>query len=240
MPTTVNWAIWSLGIDGATEREETQLVFQEPENLLKHLLKNRAQSRYLKCYASIDALRNIYVIKAPLDITISYDRERKWLGVDGIDQQMYNLFVLNRAFDFADSDPVLSTFFPRYVFYADSPVKMAVLPTPLLGEVHNSRVVAGSFDISKWVRPVDWTFEFVDDKQEIVVKRGDPLFSVHFFTPDDSPVELQRVPFTKELKSIGLGCTKTKRLIGKKMPLKKCYEMAESLISMWRAHRGKM
>lgn len=237
MPTIINWAACPhKGGAFESQHHELQILFQEPENLFVKLRASRAESKYLKCYALLDILKNTYIVTAPLDLTIKYDRENKWLSVDGVDQQLYESNFLNRAGDFSETDPALVTCPPRYIFYSDTPVKMTIWPTPFFGEIENTRVVVGGFDIYKWVRPIDWTFEIVDDKKEVVIKRGDPLFAVNFSTFDNSKVELNRVPYDSELHNIASSCVSLKRLI-KQVPLKKCYEMAESFITMWRRHR---
>lgn len=239
MSTVINWttAPFTKGAFAA-RRFELEIIFQEPKNLFRLLRASREKSEYLKCHALIDQLKNTYIITAPLDMVIRYDRDKSWLSIDGIDQKLYDDNVLNRGTQFSENDPVLISCFPRYIFYSDSPVKMSVWPTPLLGEVENTRVVVGGFDISKWIRPIDWTFEIVDDKKEVVIKQGDPLFAVHFAASDDSAVVLNRVPFTEDIYNVSMGCSRVKSLI-KNLPLKKCYELADSFLTVWRKYRSK-
>lgn len=241
MVATVNWTPYYHSVNVLKEMDvapELLVLCQEPDNLYKHILTIREKSHYLKCYALMDILKNAFIVRAPLDLKLSFDRENNWLSVEGIDQKFYDGFVVNRVGTYGENDPPLVSLFPRYIFYSDTPVQLMSLPLPIIGEPENTRLIVGGFDISKWIRPVEWAFEFVDEKKEVVLKRGDPLFMLMFTTPDNELVKLNRVPFDPELMQISGACARVKTKI-RNVPLKKCYEMAESFVSAWRKYRRR-
>lgn len=239
MTVTVNWAtvayVEKTDPTMPNKFEEIHLITEPPENFYAYIKSKREESSYLKCYAFIDYFKNAYIIKAPIDIRLKYTRENNWLSADGITQEFYDAFVQNRAGQFSKNDPPLVTMFPRYVFYSDVSIEMSSLPVPLIDGIKNTRHIPGKFNISKWIRPIDWSFEIEDVEKEIIVKRGDPLFIVLFDAPNNEKIVLNRVPYTEELEKVMLACTGLKTRI-KKLRLDKCYEMAESFLSMWRKY----
>lgn len=243
MTITINWAVVMKGAKtdpAAINRfEALNLITEPPENFYAYIKTKREASAYLKCYAFIDYFKNAYIIKAPLDLRIKYTKENSWLSIEGIDQEFYDSFVQNRVGQSSENDPPLVSIFPNYVFYSDASVEMSSLPLPLLDGVKNTRHIPGRFNISKWIRPVDWSFEIEDIEKEIIVKRGDPLFIVLFDTPNNQKVILNRVPYTEELKKVIFACTGLKKRI-KNLRLEKCYEIAENFLTMWRKYRGRM
>ncbi len=238
MTVVVNWAVFNHPRHiklGNFAHETLGIITEPPENFYTHIKSNRERSDYLKCYAFIDYFKNAYIIKAPLDLKMKLNRRDNWLSVEGVDQEYYDAFIGNRAGDSSPNDPPMLSVYPKYVFYSDVSVEITSLPLPLIDGIKNTRLVPGRFNISKWVRPIDWTFEIEDPEKEIIVKRGDPLFMVVFDTPKNKKVVLNRVPCDNELLKVVSACTGVKAKI-KNVPLQKCYEMAESYLAMWRKY----
>jgi len=96
--------------------------------------------------------------------------------------------------------------------------------------VSNLMSIPGTFNISKWIRCIDFSAEIKDEKKPVKIKKGDVLFYVRFKTKDDSKVELERVPYTVELKYATTACFSVKNHI-KNLPLKILYKMAEPFLS---------
>lgn len=230
----VNWAVHAQSAKGMDEKSTAlELITFEPENFYSYISSVRQESNYLKCYAFIEVVKNCYIIRAPLDMELSYDRSKNWLSVNNISQDIYDRHFVFRTGEFGKNDPPLVTALPRYVFYSDLPVQMTILPLPFALGPNNASVVVGGFDISRWVRPIDWTFEFVDENKPISVKRGDPLFMVSFAPADGSKVSLNRVEYSFSVSKVIAACTSLKTYV-LKVPLQKCYEMAEKFLPIWR------
>ena len=63
-------------------------------------------------------------------------------------------------------------------------------------------IFGGRFPIDVWPRPLMWAFEWHDIKKPLVLKRGDPLFYVHFETRNPArPIQLVEAELTDGLKS---------------------------------------
>jgi hypothetical protein len=229
----------STGAEPPSGLPALQNVFFPPEELYSYIREKREESRYLQCYALIDLLKSAYIIKAPLDMTINFTRENNWLSVKGVTQNFYDSFIINRVDQYSKNDPPIVSAPPGYVFYSDVPVEMSLMPLMLVDNPANTRTIPGKFDISKWIRPIDWAFEIVDEHKEIKIKRGDPLFMILFNAPKNEKIVLERVPYTEELRNVIASCVGVKNFM-MRVPLQKCYGMAENFLATWRKYRGKL
>lgn len=209
---------------------ELQFVFFEPESLFKHLQDTRKGTVYLKCPAFQDYIKNTFVIKAPLDLEISVNRKKGTIDVVGIPQE-YGKFIINRIDEFEPTNPYVISIFPVYLFYSNDNIHLESMPATmeLNDSISNTMLIPGTYNISKWIRPIDFSFEVKDDTQKIKFKRGDVLFYVKFRTDDDSKVELERTQMTEELNVAMRSCFNMKRAI-KSLPLKILYSMSESFL----------
>ena len=220
----VFWTIPDFGI------EELQIVFFEPESLIKHLQSTRKGTKHLKCPAFQDYIKNTFVIKAPFDTEITVNRNKGMIDVVGIPQD-YTKFVVNRIDEFTPENPYVISLFPAYMFYSNDDIHIESMPATMEtnDSISNTMLIPGTYNISKWIRPVDFSFEVKDDNKKIKIKRGDVLFYVKFRTNDDSKIELERTPFTEELNKTMYSCFHVKKILPG-LPLKTLYSMAESFM----------
>jgi hypothetical protein len=209
---------------------ELQIVFFEPESLFKHLQETRKGTQYLKCPAFQEYTKNTFVIKAPFDCEITVNRKKGTLDVIGVPQE-YSQFIINRIDQVEPTNPYVMSTFPAYLFYSNDDISIeSIHPFMELNDsISNTILIPGTYNISKWIRSIDFSFEVKDDTKKVKMTRGDVLFYVKFRTKDDSKVELERVQMTEELKSAEKTCFKLKVAI-KNVPLKNLYTMAESFM----------
>jgi hypothetical protein len=121
--------------------------------------------------------------------------------------------------------PMMLSLHARYLFVADKPCLIEQLPPSMHLEecVQNMRVIAGTFDISKWFRPVESSFEVVDPTKVLRIRRGDPLFYVRL-VPQDGTVTLKHEEYSDEMRAEVFKCTSVKRTM-RNLPLKALYEL---------------
>jgi hypothetical protein len=194
--------------------EWKELAWFEPEPVLKHMVSERGErnkdTSFLRCPAFIDYYKNTFLMRAPVDLTIT-------LGEDGhlqtqqYDQDFYNFHVTER-FEPGDKHITISVEFMN-IFLSEESVLMQQLPAVLEHNesLKNIHLIGGQFDISKWVRPLTFAFEIHDITKGVHIKRGDPLYYIKFVT--DEKVELVRQELTPELVKVYSGCTRLKEFI---------------------------
>ena len=230
----VYWTIPDYGVDAL------QIIFSEPESLFRHLQDTRRGNEHLKCPAFQDYVKNTFVIRAPFDFEIAVDQVTGNLQVTGIPEDVGTKFIVNRIDEIGPGNPYIVTAPPVYLFYAtnDTQIESIHPSMEITASTSNIMLIPGTYNIARWIRPVDFTFEIRDYTKPVTVRRGEVLFYVKFKTPNDDKIELERVPFTRELESAMRSCYNVKQLV-KNQPLRSLYSMASSFIKTLSFNRVK-
>ena len=136
--------------------------------------------------------------------------------------------------------PILFSISICYVFFSNESVEIEVQDVPLITSESNKnlKLVPGRFNISKWLRPIEFAVEVIDDTKPITIKTGDPLFMVTFTTPKDKPVKLTRRIETPEISTAFVAFTRLKE-IRPNLKLSECYDLANNFIGAIRSHFKK-
>jgi hypothetical protein len=224
----------------------SEIMFIEPVNFIKYVSSiDKRESGYLLCPAVQDFYKNVFIVLAPLDITITYDKENNRVNISGnsgINQEFFDTYIKIRQDQPQNNDRfLLSTSFLQLVFYSQDSITYETLPVfTAYTKNSNYNVIPGKFNISRWIRPIDFTFEFVDDELPVVIKRGEPLFTFRLSSQDGSKVELLREMnnFNKELYHTMNNFTAVKEF-SPKLSLETLYQMAEPVIKLFWKNKVK-
>lgn len=172
--------------DQYSELNEFSLV--PLESVLKDVTNNR-QALYIKCPAFTDYYKNCFLVRAPFDIDIEVKKNNegiKYFSLKNSTQEFCNSYIVDR--NKINSLFSMMSIEWGYVFYSEKSVFIEQIPAILhmheADFLKNIMLIQGTFDISKWYRPLHYAFEIIDDTKPIVIKRGDPLFYVRFRTDD--------------------------------------------------------
>ena len=210
-----------------------QNLFVEPKPLFSIINKERKGAGYLKCPAFQELVKNEFVITAPFDLNVTIKEEERGVYTDRYGQDFYNLFIINRGEKAPPENPYMLSLPPYYVFYSKDNVSIETRDTSLLtsGSSSNLKVIPGGFNISKWVRPIEFAIEVIDVAKPIEMRVGDPLFSIRFITPNNVPVKLTRVEESQHVLNMVDSCVYVKSFMPN-LKLHKLYEMASSYLSV--------
>jgi hypothetical protein len=228
--TTVYWS--PLGTKAKTNPiEELSILFEEPKPLMKELATKYKDFLFMKCPALQASCKNTFVVTAPMDTTIHFSKNAEgvptmFMEGFGWSQELFDLHCTIRE------DNSVSVI-PSYVFYAKESVEMEVLPVFLLDSpsLENALFIAGSFNIGKWIRSIDFSFIPKDKLKPVVIKRGDPLFFIRFRAADEK-ITFERVEQSQELFSMINACTSLKTRV-KNISLTELYKLAKSCIDVF-------
>jgi len=207
-----------------------ETAFAEPQHFYPLLLTERAEASYLRCPALSNTLKNSFVIIAPFDLTLVYDQETGAVSTDRYGQNFYDDFITVRP-SVNKNLPILLSISFCYLFFADESIEVQVSDVPLLcpESTRNVRVIPGRFNISKWLRPLEYAIEIIDNTKPVTIKAGDPLFMITFITPNTLPVKLTRKVETPEIGTAIAAFTNLKE-IRPNLKLSECYDLASSYI----------
>lgn len=244
--SVVNYSAFELLESEDKKLYPSDALFIEPINFLKYLTsENKRKSLYLQCPAFQDFFKNTFLILSPIDITIRYfkNEDRLWInGSEGINQEFFDKLVLSRKLEInSEYDKYLLTIIGiSMTFFSEKSIEMEVLPSFMAHTgSRNFNIIPGKFNIGKWIRPVEFAFEFIDEDTPVIIKRGDPLFAVRFSPDDNTKVELQRhfQSDVSKYKAVTSSLVAVKRFFPK-LPLQQSYKLAEPIIRLfWKSFK---
>lgn len=229
----VYWTPWIQGVS-KNPFVASRILVQQPDPIISAIIKERPDAGYTKCPAFVDACRNGFIVRSPVDINMTLDHGEKAVTTDRYGQDFYDSEINNRGNQSDSNNPFLMSLFPRILFYAKDPVEIEQLDLLVLPAPANVKTIPGKFDISKWMRPVEWAVEIDQAITTLSIKVGEPLFMVRFNTQDNVPVKLVRVTQTSELVAAVNTCVSVKEY-RPKLGLKKLYGLSKDYLeAIWR------
>src|SRR5579871_5650326 len=178
-----------------------------------------------QCPSVLDFDRRHFVINCPIDVHLrlkltggSMDITNLLAGKSPIrSEALQRWIVFQPRHEWRHPDrPVLQMLTP-YVFVSDDPVYVNQYP-PILhytGDTRPGIQISGRFPIDIWPRALMWAFEWHDTTKDLILRRGDPLFTVRFEGTDPSaPVRLVEAQKTPELQSYMASITGVTEIVG--------------------------
>ena len=215
-------------INMSIKNEWQNVAVEAPEPVLKSIKEDdRDNSNIMLCPAFTGYLKNTFLIRAPIDFTLTVDSFTKTISCDKFDQRFFDEWFSYRPNDFANPSRPLVTTGPKLVFVADEDIFIESIPAIMHNTefIKNINIIPGTYNIHRWIRPVDVSFEVLDTNKPLKFKRGDPLMYVRFIDPKGRKVELERIEQTTDLTNTIAGMTSLKFFVPK-MKLEKLYDMA--------------
>jgi hypothetical protein len=233
---SVYWSRWvkSARPDVVPQIQPLKILIKEPQPILQ--LINR-QADYMNmsgssCPAVVEFLRDVYVIRAAFDFELrlnEYKNDMLYFGPKVSSNAGVELGYSRSKL--TKDKPFTFTSSPDYIFYSNEDVVIEVLPLMLItsNSAKNIAIVPGSFNIGKWIRPLDFTFDVLDVNTPTVIKEGDPLFCIRFRAADGKKIKLEHREVTKEIEDAADTCVNLK-MFKKRLPLAASYEIVKDYI----------
>lgn len=191
---------------------KSNLLFEPPKHIWSTLPKDGVDS-YRSCYASQGFFKNTYVINNAIDLSVSILDDGKTVTPnDG--------FVLLRHPAYNGQHTITIDY--AWLFFTEDDIELAIYPPYL----HNTTTVkhgalhAGSFNISKWIRPIVPQYTLWKNVNTFEVKADEPVMYLDFKT--DNKVHLQHFELTPQIYEITQGSVSFKDL-KPKTPMQELY-----------------
>lgn len=185
------------------EANGVDLLTIEPISVFK-FYPETATANYRKCPAHQNQFKNTFVVCSPIDMEVVINKEQQWCDV--IEPPSLPKEVFNPRFGEEHESP-----YPMFTFRLNRIMLMPQDPSidvyveqlePILewGRDPNIRIIEGNFNISKWPRPLEASYEQRTKNITVKFKRGQPMYYFRLSTNDpDDIVVLNRVEMTKKL-----------------------------------------
>jgi hypothetical protein len=218
----INYHQYDIWEDILTSSLALDFVGFEPETLFQNADK---KSVYYQCPAWAHKAKRTYIVRCPVDITLKVTPPDDESGEGSIESENLNQIRFDRwispTFDVENwcrKEKVTLQFnMPKFLFWTEERnVWMEQSPYPLTAVKNNILCLNGWFNLSSWTRSLSFAMDVVDYTKPIVIKRGDPLYQVSFYSKnlDDSYKLVKKEPSEKLLRDIKKR-TKAKSYIGR-------------------------
>jgi hypothetical protein len=188
--------------------EKTSIIWDAPKRLGADAPKNPVTKSVTQCPAVLDFDRRYFVINSPIDLHLRLSITNGELGITNLlfdkspirPDALQRMVVFQPQPEWRHPDRPVLQMLTSYVFVSDDPVYINQYP-PFLHYSAAGRPgvqINGRFPIDIWPRSLQWAFEWHDLSKDLILKRGEPLFYVHFEGPDPSAsvrmIEAKRTP----------------------------------------------
>lgn len=210
---TIYWAM-STSLEKQTL---INLLWQDPIPFIKTIPKvsHNPENGYRQCAGASVFWRNLLVIKSGISshaiLTKDYNNPNILVNDGYWETRNSGLDKTHRLdLDFS------------WLFFSEESVIIQQTPPYF----HNTTtqnygaIAPGSFDISKWYRPINLTYLLWENVNELKIEKDEPLAYLQFLT--NKKIVLKRFENTPEIASIMLGATKLKNYFPRE-PLEKLY-----------------
>ena len=160
------------------------------KSLSKEVRIDRKGADFLKCPAHTDFLQNTFIFCAPFDLVIDVeiDRDNNSYKVfcENISQEVFDAIIDIRFFQSYKKHPLIGIDW-LLVLTATESTMMQLLPAFMNRNDFTDKtvIIPGEYDISKWTRPVETVFEVKNDKERIVINKGDAVSYFKFLSDDN-------------------------------------------------------
>ena len=217
-PTASSWSgNRFVDVGWLVDTKSAEFIWSAPRTISRRLGKADAAKAVQKCPAILDFDKHFFVVPAPVDLHIGLTRDKdgKWVIVNKAGQDStINASKVRDLVHLASPDqwryrdkPTIQISAP-YRFMADEPVWLYQMP-PFLHFGANAwpgTLISGRFPIHIWPRILMWAFEWYDTSRDLVLRRGEPWFFVHFEMENPNrPVRLVHAQMTPELRQYCAG-----------------------------------
>ena len=192
------------------EYASVQLMYEEPDSLLKDLLPRRNKEangdNWFQCHAFQASVKNTFILRNNFSATFAIDDQMGILPMD-INAERNSDFLTRKQPSVINAQ----TFATRgmWVFWSEEPMIMTTTPAHYHKLSFDGYYIGGSFDIGKWFRSIEGAIQLNEGVNTVLLNRGDPLAYVKFESVEQ--IELKRFYMTEELEALHWGCVRYKR-----------------------------
>ena len=201
----------------------------EPEPLLKHLNYQELFGPLVaKCPAIVDDLKNIYVIKSPVNLKLHISMNKSTIKVENQEMNFTKAFLGESQGKFGIHQLGMG-----YLFFSEESLIANQLPAyyDLNSFTENTFSISASFDIGQWFRVAGKpAFMFKPGITELDIKEGDALIYIKFNSKEKVKlVEFDDVEFKKlGERSPEWICSNLKKHSSITLSMARCYEYFEA------------
>jgi hypothetical protein len=178
------------------------MLWDKPTPVMRTLPKAGPNS-YLACQAASNLFANTFVLTHPQDLSATFSNPK-----NPTSESTDTRFVVHVPSEVGAHTVALDT--SSWIFFCEEDLEASMTP-PFMHQTLDKDygyIPAGKFNISRWFRPFNLTYQLWAGVTEMKVRKGDPAMYLTFHT--DKKVILKRFDLTRDLYRMGIECSELK------------------------------
>lgn len=202
-----------------------QMLYKTPDPLFRSLLPERDDTNpgdYFACPAFQELTDNMFIVRSHVggDVGVRGDKfvplndksatTAQFFAYWPSSRKQYRLLNFDHRLLFFSETPLMLSTSPAFMHHNDFQTKLGYIPA--------------SFDVSRWLRPLQGTFELMPNVQELHLREDDPMYYVKFHT--EEKIRLRRFRLTPEVHGVAHGCVHYK-MFRPQSSLRRIYDVFE-------------
>ena len=158
---------------------------------------------YQKCPAFVHKNERIFVGTSPVDLDFSIERTSEGPLMQISDMSKTDYIDIDDEHIYSPQ-PVFQLYIPKFLFWTeDDDIWIEQNDHPMTSLNNNIIAVPAWFNLSNWSRTVSVAFTIVNEHKPVIIKKGDPLFRISFYSNNlNDNFKLEEKKYLSEYKDV--------------------------------------
>ena len=158
---------------------------------------------YQKCPAFVHKNERIFVGTSPIDLDFSIERTPEGPLMQISDMSKTDYIDIDDEHIYSPQ-PVFQLYIPKFLFWTeDDDIWIEQNDHPMTSLNNNIIAVPAWFNLSNWSRTVSVAFTIVNEHKPVIIKKGDPLFRISFYSNNlNDNFKLEEKKYRSEYKDV--------------------------------------
>ena len=158
---------------------------------------------YQKCPAFVHKNERIFVGTSPVDLDFSIERTPEGPLMQISDMSKTDYIDIDNEHIYSPQ-PVFQLYIPKFLFWTeDDNIWIEQNDHPMTSLNNNIIAVPAWFNLSNWSRTVSVAFTIVNEHKPVIIKKGDPLFRISFYSDNlNDNFKLEEKKYRNEYKDV--------------------------------------
>ena len=158
---------------------------------------------YQKCPAFVHKNERIFVGTSPIDLDFSIERTPEGPLMQISDMSKTDYIDIDDEHIYSPQ-PVFQLYIPKFLFWTENDdIWIEQNDHPMTSLNNNIIAVPAWFNLSNWSRTVSVAFTIVNEHKPVIIKKGDPLFRISFYSNNlNDNFKLEEKKYRSEYKDV--------------------------------------
>ena len=158
---------------------------------------------YQKCPAFVHKNERIFVGTSPIDLDFSIERTPEGPLMQISDMSKTDYIDIDDEHIYSPQ-PVFQLYIPKFLFWTENDdIWIEQNDHPMTSLNNNIIAVPAWFNLSNWSRTVSVAFTIVNEHKPVIIKKGDPLFRISFYSNNlNDNFKLEEKKYHNEYKDV--------------------------------------